>query len=206
MNVSRTFLAVYIPLQLIVIFNGFVCYMDGTLFVSQFRQRGVTYCLPYAVHGAVIGDLLLISYLAARCAAEHHSEWSLPHWAIAASVATLITIPLHFMWAHGSIPACFSSDGSVHRAGWIHAVYMVITLTIMFLVYFDTKGILRREYVLVSALLLLHECILSQNAIYSWTTPSWWPAHMPLKERWQPFMSLLALGLPMAFRYRQIFG
>jgi hypothetical protein len=135
------FWSLFIFLELLVLLQGFTSYKNQFFSMKQVRCAGHEIGLPFASHVGMWLDLVLISFLAAYTAKVYHQEWSLLAITVSVLVSTTLTLAIHWFYAKnsGAIPACHVIKGKNTFAGWLHGIYMAISLSVFLLFFWDTK-------------------------------------------------------------------
>ena len=164
----------FIASVLFVIAGGYAAWKDEFLTVGQMLKHGDSKGLPFITHGGMWGNLVPISLILGASVYLYGSNWSkisIIGWLV---MGTTVSIYMHKMYINGgcSVPEAHTHGGKLTPAGIIHAIYMAWSLTIIFLLYFNTRGINPTFLICTSVALGIH-IFIGNHMILGFIKPSW---------------------------------
>jgi hypothetical protein len=131
-----------------VIFEGFLAWLDGLLTKKQSRVRynwakGFAKVAVFMEHGGMWGDFFLVSPISSWMWTYYRNQWTGNAVGKSFLIALAIGLGMLVMWVKGSkhLIEPFARFGKVTFNGVVHFLYMVIHLTIIFLFFFHTPKV-----------------------------------------------------------------
>lgn len=142
-----------------VLIEAIVCFFEGNLTSSQIslrNQNGFAFCS----HWGMFCDLFLMPWIMAIAISYYSDQWQKGTVVNIGLVAIVITIAAHLAWAKTHPQGDFRGflvryPHYVTITGLIHSFYMAITLTIIFLFYFQTVNVASTHAWIVTTLLIV---------------------------------------------------
>ena len=167
-------------LNVLVLAEVWLAFKGDMLFPSQFKNLNGKPCIPLFGHLGIWGDFFFLSVFCGFAAAFYGSQWS--EWQVmkSAIIAIAVTAFFHWLWSKNPFPNCLAWNNELTPAGWVHAMYMAITLTIVILFYFQTTGITREVAAFVSVALAVH--MTAGTQLFTYFASPWWCKELPLKD------------------------
>lgn len=159
----------------LLIVSEIICaWNDNFLFPEQMIRRGLKHGIPLAAHGGIWGDWLIITPMIVIITQAYSSQWSLTQISAMLSVSAMVTISMCLMWIHlgKTTPESLSHNGLLTLAGFIHAIYMIIALTIILLFFFYSNIAL--WHMIIIAIILGFHIIIGNHIILSLVSPPWY--------------------------------
>ncbi len=132
--------------------------------------------LPWIAHcGASWGDMFIVTPIAVIVLDLYGSQWFVPDRYLTVVIVLSIDALMHWVWSKGTGTDSLCEDGGLTIAGWMHAIYMAISLTVIVFFYFHTKNINPTLLIAVSSLLTIHIALGNQMALslYNILAPKW---------------------------------
>lgn len=169
---------VFTILEVVIIVKGINAYSKHLFSRRQANRKygshRRTKVAVFAEHGGMWGYFFILSPLCAGMVALLASEWTLPNITIALSLSIVVGSLMIKKWAkdnNGVIETFVTPQKVVHEGkvyyekgkttgnGWIHYGYMVVCLTLVFLMFFFTKKVDGWFLWLTVAGLPIHLCL-----------------------------------------------
>jgi hypothetical protein len=183
----------YIVLQLLVVLQAYLAYRDGFLTVGQMRENGVDRGIPFIWHFGMWGDALILSALAAVIVGKYSARWRARSVITAVLTAILVSALLAWLWVSVDMPGAHAHEHRTTPAGFVHLGYMIMALSIFFLLFLSTPEASDSMVWTAGALILAH-LFAGTHLLLGLTHTIWnydWYPNDPLKG----VPGWLALGL-----------
>jgi hypothetical protein len=163
----------------LVVLEGILAWRRKMFLPSQMRANGHPFGLPWIAHGgASWSDFFLLTSTVVAMMILCRDQWKTHDVWRSAMIACLATGVFHWIWSLGKIPDCLAWRGGwlwgIEPAGWVHVVYMFLTLTIVILFFFHTAYISTWFLILASIAVGMHIAI-GNHMVLSLCAPKWWP-------------------------------
>lgn len=156
----------------LTLFQGVMAYCNGMFSPTQMKARGIAKGLPWIAHaGASWGDLMIVTPICIAAFAAYGNDWAKYDWPLI--IAWVVNALLHFTWSRNTQPDCLGWNDHLTAAGWVHAIYMGIALTIVLRLYFVTPHPSPAFLIIATALLSVHVFIGNHKILDLWS-PEWW--------------------------------
>lgn len=115
---------------------------DGDLTPGQMGRKYTSYAVfvPFAAHFGMWSDLLILTPLLAFIVALFAAQWTVTEALSACAGGLMISLLFHWNYAQSSIPDSLTWRGGITRAGYVHVFYTALSLAILGLFFFATRG------------------------------------------------------------------
>jgi hypothetical protein len=195
---SAVAVVAFIFLECLVVVQAFLAHGDHFLTVSQMRQRGIDYGLPFAWHFAMWSDLTLVSPLAAYLIGRFYRGWSLRSVLSSLAFGFISSGLLHSVYTFSGMPEAHVQNHALTATGIVHAIYMGTAFSVFVQFFFFTQDVTPRMLRVVSVILVIHVFIGTHMAlgIHNMVFPVDWYPGQPLRSifGWAT-IAALTLGL-----------
>ena len=123
-------LATFALLEALVMLQAWLAYKDHFLTLAQMQGRGVRLGLPFAWHFGMWGDVFIVSPLAAYVTGRFVSRWRFRQILASFSAGLAAAVVMHYSYTFSDIQDAHIQYHVLTRVGFVHLVYMAITLAI----------------------------------------------------------------------------
>lgn len=148
--------ACFVTLEALVVLQVALAQRDGLLTHDQMVRRGFEHGLPLIWHFGVWSDAVMLSGLIAWIVYASIHRWKPLAIVIVSTGALAVTIAMTWSYTKSSLPEAHVVDQSATPAGWAHAAYMWIALTVVALFFTQQPAASLRLRLVVSWLILAH--------------------------------------------------
>ena len=130
----------------IIVLAGIFAWLDNHLLPSQKPRRTVgkrIVLFTFIEHGGMWSDFFIVSPTVATILYFYAEEWDLIPLLCTATIAIFITVVMLHVWKikGKGISDSLVHSGRVTKAGWVHAIYMIVALTVYGMFFLFTKNV-----------------------------------------------------------------
>jgi hypothetical protein len=188
----KTGTALFFLLEGLVLAQAILSFFEGFLTVDQMKRKGIEQGLPFLWHLGMWGDILLISPLAALIVIRYSRTWFVFDICIAIILSVFLSVLMHWFYTFSEIPEAHIRSHALTSVGYIHAIYMVIVMSVFVLLYFFTPMVPRIFAIATTLLLIVHIFLgthLALGVLLITVGMLWYPYH-PLSDvsSWSAFL------------------
>ncbi len=165
----------------LTILQGYLSYVGKAFFARQMRRKYENF-LPFTWHfGASYGDMLIVTPVTTCMIWKYGSQWQEKTLAVFCAITT--SIIFHRLWSRDKTPGCLIRKQRLTAAGYVHVIYMGLSLIPILSFYFQTTTTDASFVVTVSSLLGLHVFI-GSHMLLSIINPIGWKSNLRDYQSW----------------------
>ena len=149
---------------------------DSFLTVQQMQARGFKNGLPLMWHAGIWGDFVILTPLLAYIVARYADQWYRADIIISLAIGIVAIIGFGFMWINGAkhgLPEAHTHGGHMTGAGFFHAIYFVVAIAVILLVFFHTE-ISQKAASVIAVILGIH-VVYGTHIMLGLIAPPWYP-------------------------------
>ena len=190
--------AAFVLLECLVAVQAWLAHSDHFLTVAEMKAAGIDQGLPFLWHFGMLGDVVLVSPLAAYLIGRYRRQWLDATALLSLLIGALSSAALHWVYMLSELPEAHIQNHQLTAAGIGHLFYMAIAIAVFIQFFFFTADVPVPLLRVVSILLMVHVFIGTHMAlgILTFISPQdWYPAN-PLNSvlGWAA-LAALVLGL-----------
>jgi hypothetical protein len=154
-----------------VILQAFNAYVTGTWSLHQMMEQWPgRKLLPFNRHGGMLGDLLIVSIIAAWISVYHSNEWSMKVFKRYGLISFVLGTAVSIFWVMGSkkVIDSFGVNGLPRMNAFFHWIYFVYCFAMILLYFYASTPRSLLEAGLITSGLSIHLMLgMLQTASYS---------------------------------------